>query len=127
MTDQIKKATKSDIRFAIVRASRLMDLAFEFNCHEKSTANFAGDVCCGAFRLAEKTLDIIGVNGTEVIERAVSCGECTPKLIAHFIQEIADEDAYEALPECTECGAKVQPGENCTECWTECDASASAA
>ena len=119
MTDQIKKApTKSDKRFAIIRASRCMDLAMEFNAHEKVTANFAGDVCCSAFRLAEKTLDVIGVNGTEVIDRCNNTGEFSPKDIARVIQEIAEEDDYALLPECTECGAKVKPGENCPECWS---------
>jgi len=115
MTDQIKKATKSDKRFAIVRASRCLDLAFEFNGWEKNTANFTGDPCCDAIRLAKTTLNVIGWPGDEIIDRAVNCGEYSPKDLSRFIDEIMEEIAHEVLPECKDCGAKMTT-DTCTEC-----------
>ncbi len=120
MTDQIKKASKSDMRFAIIRASRALDLAMEFNARENATANFAGVPRNIAFDLARNVLYVIGVNGEEIVRRAISCGEHSPADLNRIIAEIAEEDAYSALPECESCGAKVTPGECCRECWTEC-------
>lgn len=90
MVKKESRSSKSDTRFAIVRASRLLDIAFEFNAYEKS---FDGDPCRGAFRLAAVTLNVLEIDGEVIVERAVNTNECTPKDLSRYIKELADENA----------------------------------